>query len=188
MLDRTVQLCREVLEVLGSAGQKKWRTAGVNGTDEVCGDHLVASRVISKRGVDIVNRDVIDFGCGSELCMARNHLMFERSCLGHRAGAHTEPSRAALHVDDRMVTVFSRRGRRETNDVLGLHLLHNLLEGKRRDMVALVDNHLTVLGDKILYLVFAVQALNDRNIHVSGPVHLPAADLPDRFLRQIQEH
>src|SRR5438132_2720933 len=99
MLDRTIQLCREILEVLGSAGQKKRRTTGLNGTDEVSGNHLVASCVTDKRGVDIVNRDVSGFRCCSKLGMTGNHLMFERGGVGHRASAHTEPGRAALHVD-----------------------------------------------------------------------------------------
>jgi hypothetical protein len=55
-------------------------------------------------------------------------------------------------------------------------------------MVALVDDHLTILGDKVLYFIFPVEALNDRNIHMSSPVHLPATDLPKRFRWQIQEH
>ena len=114
--------------------------------------------------------------------------MFERACLCHCAGAHAEPSRATLHIDDRMVTVFSRRRRSKTNDILSLHLLHNLLESERRDMVALVDDHMAILGDKVLHFLFPVQALNDCNIHPSSPVRLPATDLPNRFRWQIQEH
>jgi hypothetical protein len=187
VLDCTLKLRRETPEVLGSAGQKKRRTAGLNDAEEVCGNHLVAGRVIDKRGIDIVNRYVSAFLSYPKLGVARNHLMFERGCLGHCGGTHAEASRAALHVDDRMVTVFSRRGRREADDVLGLHLLHHLLEGKRRDMVALVDDYLTALGDKVLDFVFPVQALDDRNIYTSRPVHLPAADLPNRLRGQIQE-
>ena len=82
-----------------------------------------------------------------------------------------------------MVPIFPRGCCGETNDVLGLHLLHNLLEGEGRDMVALVDNHLAILDDKILYLFFAVEALNDCNIHASSPVHPPAADLANGFRR-----
>jgi hypothetical protein len=55
-------------------------------------------------------------------------------------------------------------------------------------MVALVDDHLAILGDKVLYFIFPVEALNDRNIHMSSPVHPPATDLPKRFRWQIQEH
>jgi len=59
--------------------------------------------------------------------------MFKRSGLSHRPGAHTESTRSALHVDDRMVAVFPRGCWRQTNNVLSLHSLHNLLKGERRD-------------------------------------------------------
>ena len=74
--------------------------------------------------------------------------MFKWSGLSHRPGAHTESTRSALHIDDRMAAVFPRGCCRQTNNVLGLHLLHNLLKGERRDMVALVDNHLAIVDDK----------------------------------------
>jgi len=154
--------------------------------DEVCGDHFVASCVTDECGVDVVNRDVGDFRCYSKLGMTRNHLMFKRGSLGHRAGAHAEAGRSALHVDDWMVAVFPRRRRRQANNVLGLYLLHNLLEGERRDVVALIDNYVAILSDKILHLFFAVQALDNRNIDTSSPLHPPAANLPDRLRGQFR--
>ena len=54
--------------------------------------------------------------------------MFKWSGLSHRPGAHTESTRSALHVDDRMVAVFPRGCCRQTNNVLSLHSLHNLLK------------------------------------------------------------
>lgn len=139
-------LCGEVLKVFGSAGQEKRRTAGLDGPYEVRDDDLVACGVIDKRGIDILNRDVREFWSCPKLGIARDHPMFERACLCHCAGTHAEPSRATLHIDDRMVTVFSRRRRSKTNDVLSLRLLHNLLESERRDMVALVDDHLGIVS------------------------------------------
>ena len=87
-----------------------------------------------------------------------------------------------------MMAVFPSWRRRQTYNVLGLHLLHNLLECKRRNVVALIDNYLAIVGDKILHLFLAVQALDDCNVHTSSPIHLPAANLPDRLCGQIQKH
>ena len=72
----------------------------------------------------------------------------EWSGLGHRSGAHAEPGWSALHVDDWMMAIFSGWRRGQTYNVLGLHLLHNLLEGERRNVVALINNYLAVLGTK----------------------------------------
>ena len=114
--------------------------------------------------------------------------MLEWRGLGHRSGAHAESGRSALHIDDGMMTVFSGWRRRQPYNVLGLHLPHNLLECERRDVVALINNYLAVLDDKILHLFFAAQALDDRNVHASSPVQLPTANLPDCRRGQVQEH
>src|SRR5215471_12626753 len=139
VLNGIVQLCREILKVLSSSGQKKRRTASLDGTDEVCRDHFVACCIADKCGVNVVNREVGGFRCRSKLSVTRNHLMLEWSGLGHRSSAHAEAGRSALHVDDWMMAVFPSWCRRQTYNVLGLHLFHNLLECKRGNVVALID-------------------------------------------------
>src|SRR5450755_2787730 len=54
--------------------------------------------------------------------------------------------------------------------------------------MAFIDDHLSVLGDEVLYFVFSVQALDHGDVHTTRPIHLAATDMPDRLGRQIQEH
>src|ERR1035441_3995426 len=93
--------------------------------------------------------------------------MIERCSGGHRASAKLKSTRPTLHVDDGMVSIFTLGSCRQAEDVLRFHLLHHLLEGERRQMVALIDNDLTVLCDEILDSVFVVGALDDCDVNRS---------------------
>ena len=74
------------------------------------------------------------------------------------------PHRTALHEDDRMMAVLPRDGRRQAEDESRLRAADDLLEAVRRQMVAFVDDHMTVVADAIVDDTFADQALNDGNI------------------------
>jgi len=54
--------------------------------------------------------------------------------------------------------------------------------------VGVAVDHLAVLGHEVLHFVIPVQALDDGDVDATRPTHLAAADMPDRFGGQIQEH
>ncbi len=84
------------------------------------------------------------------------------------------------------MTVLPGWRRRETDDVECLDLAHHLLECDSRKVMALVDNHVAVIGDEILDLLLLVKALKNRDIDPARPVRLAAADLPNVIDGQIQ--
>src|SRR5215469_7215807 len=96
--------------------------------------------------------------------MAWDHLVLERRSLCHCPRTHVEPDRPALHLDDRMVAILARWCSGQANYVSCLHLLHHLLEGKGRDVVAFIYDHLSIFGNEILHFVVPVEALNDRDV------------------------
>jgi hypothetical protein len=51
---------------------------------------------------------------------------------------------AALHDDDRMMAILANRRRGESQDELRLCLPDHLFESERRNMVALVNNELSI--------------------------------------------
>jgi hypothetical protein len=59
------------------------------------------------------------------------------------------PNWAALHEDDRMVTILACDGCRQAKEESGLGLAYNLFETVRRQMVAFVDDHVAVIGDEV---------------------------------------
>jgi hypothetical protein len=105
--------------------------------------------------------------------------MFERRDRGHRACAELMPYRTALHVDDRVVSIFALRGCRQAKDVPRLYLFHHLLKGERRQMVAFVDNDVPVFCDEVFDSLSAVGALDDGDIHGATAVAFPAPNLAD---------
>ena len=78
--------------------------------------------------------------------MAGSDHVIKGCRLGHRLGAHAEPNRATLHVDDRMMPVLPRRRGGQTDKVFGLHLPHHLFERESGYVVAFIHDHLAVYG------------------------------------------
>jgi hypothetical protein len=81
-----------------------------------------------------------------------------RACSGI-ARAEIEPHRAALHEYDRMVTVLAVGRRSHAKHVFGFDLLHDLLKAESRNVVAFINNDVSVFGDKVLNFAFTLQAL-----------------------------
>ena len=90
--------------------------------------------------------------------------MFKRSGRRLHPGVHTVPDRAALHEDDRMVAILARHCRRESEYESRLGLARDLLEAVGRQMMALVDNQVTVVGHTVVDDPLLNKALNYRDI------------------------
>jgi hypothetical protein len=105
--------------------------------------------------------------------------MFERSDCGHRTCAELMSYRTALHVDDRVVSIFALRRCRQAEDVPRLYLLHHLLKSECRQMVAFINNDLPVFGDEVFDSLSAVGALDDGDIQGATAFAFPASNLAD---------
>ena len=64
---------------------------------------------------------------------------------------------------------------------------HDLFETEGGQVVALVGNHLPVLGNAVLHFTFTLQALKQSYVDQSSPLVLAANDLTDGFRRKIQK-
>src|SRR5205823_7932023 len=92
------------------------------------------------------------------------YLVFERRRFGCLLGAEEEPNRTALHVNDRVVTIFSRGCGSQSQNILGFHLAKDTLKRESRQMVALVDNDVSIIRYKILNHTRSMQALDHGNV------------------------
>ena len=95
------------------------------------------------------------------------------------------PNRTALHEDDRMVAVLACDGCRQANDKSGFGLAYHLLETVRRQVMALIDDHMAVLSDAVIHDAFSDETLNDADINLSSRAISSSADSSDRFRRDI---
>ena len=96
-------------------------------------------------------------------------------------------NRAALHEDDRMVAVLTRDGRRQADHKSGFGLACKLLETVRRQVMALVDDYMAVLGDAVIDDALSDETLNNANVDVSSRSTSSAADSTDCFRRDVEK-
>src|SRR5688572_14809029 len=96
-------------------------------------------------------------------------------------------NRAALHEDNRMVPVLACDGCRQTNDEAASGVAYHLLETVSRQVMALVDNHVAVLGDAVVSCAFSEQTLKDADVNQSSRSISSSADSPDRLGWDIEE-
>ncbi len=56
-----------------------------------------------------------------------------------------------------------------------------------RQVMALINDHMAVLSDAVIYYAFPDETLNDADVNLSGRSISSSADSSDRFRRDIKE-
>src|SRR5204863_2551026 len=102
--------------------------------------------------------------------------------------AHVEPNRSALHEDDWLVAVFANGSRRQADHVLSFDLSQYSFERERRNVMALVHDHVPVFCHYVFHLALSNQALYDGYIQSASLLCLPAANLADIIGAKPEEH
>ena len=92
------------------------------------------------------------------------HLLRNASSRGLGARVDTMPYLAALHEDDRLVTVLSRHRRRKAEYKLRLRPPGHKFEARRREMMTFVDDEMPVIRDEIRYLAPPREALDQGDV------------------------
>ena len=73
-------------------------------------------------------------------------------------------NRPALHEDDRMVAVLAGDGRGQARDELRLCPADDLLETLSGQVVAFVNDEMSVVSHQVTHHVLSHQALDDRHV------------------------
>jgi hypothetical protein len=84
-----------------------------------------------------------------------------------------------LHVNDGMVSVLPGRCSRQAQDVFSFDFAKHTLESESREMVALVDNDVAILGYKIMNYTLAPQAWDYSDIDHPRSLPFSSPKLPD---------
>jgi hypothetical protein len=172
------QLRGEELEMVRPLGQDERRSAGVDRSDHIVQDHLVAyvvGREPRIQRLDLLRRLAVTCPKGG---LAADQAMRHKS-LRTVARVHDVTDGPALHVDDRLVAVTAVRRRRQPGHVPGLHCGEHTLERERREMMALVDDHVTVGGDDVVHVTVTHQTLHRRDAENARRPALSPADATD---------
>ena len=90
-------------------------------------------------------------------------------------------NRPALHEDDRMVAILAADGRGQACDIPGLRPADDLLEALSGQVVAFVNDEMSIVSDDVTHDVLSYQALDDRHIQQSGRLPASAPDPADEL-------
>jgi hypothetical protein len=159
----------------------------LQGANHIVKDELVTLAIGGDRGIEILDPGIWFEVRRPERSVSADESMLERAPRRLVLRVDGEPDGPALHVDDRLVPVAAVRRGGEACDVPRLHLAHDALEGSRGQVVAFVDDHVTVGRDDVVDGPIAHEALEHGHVEASGGRPLPATDLPNRLRRRPEE-
>jgi hypothetical protein len=168
--------------------QQDGRAALVDRPDDVIQDQIVSPLVGCQSTVDLLNPRLLRRPIQAERCFADEQFMAERPPCRLTLRVHREAHRPDLHSQDRVVPIAAVGRGREAQDVAGTHLTKHTLERNGRNVVALVDDDVSVAGHDVLDTSLPDEALDHRDVQPAVGLPLTAADLPDFLLPEAQEH
>src|SRR5208283_3039584 len=101
--------------------------------------------------------------------------------------AEMKTNRAALHVDDGLVPVFSSWCCRQSQNVFCFDLAKDSFKRDCRQMMTFIHNHVSVVRDEIFNCSFTMQALDHSDIDQAGSLSFSSPYLTDVPNRQSQK-
>ena len=122
-----------------------------------------------------------------ELGWANDNFVIKRAFICLVTIIHPVTHRAALHKNYRLVSIFARHSRRQTSYIFGLGLAHHLFKADRRNVVAFVNNQVTVIANQVTDNPFLAQALDHGYIEISVRFVPTTAKLTNVFRVSYQE-
>src|ERR1700730_10120852 len=93
-------------------------------------------------------------------------------------------NRAALHVDDGLMPIFSIRRCRQSQNVFCFDFAKNSFKRHCREMMTFIHNHVSVVRDEIFDCPFTLQALDYSDIDQTGSLSFSSSELSDLLNRQ----
>src|SRR5260370_43882 len=93
-------------------------------------------------------------------------------------------NRTTLHVDDRLMPIFSSRCRGQSQNEFCFDFPKDSVKRDRRKMMTFTHNDVSVGRDEIFACPFTLQALNHSNINQTGSLGFPSPVLPNVLNRQ----
>src|SRR5439155_694949 len=119
----------------------------------------------------------------------RTHENAVRKGTPHRLRLRADamPHRAALHEDDRMMTIFPSDRCRQSRDESRFRAPDDLFKAVGRQMVALVYDQMTICGDAIVDDAIADETLYDSDIERASRLSAAASDSANFATANIQK-
>lgn len=124
---------------------------------------------------------------GAKASGTNNHSVIKWPEYGLRFCVHLAADWPALPEDDGVMTILAGDRRRQPTNEPRLGATCDLLNAACGQMVAFVDDEVSILGEGIVDGSFTNQTLNERHMHHAAWLAAPAADAPNSRGRSVQE-
>src|SRR3989304_7725823 len=176
--------------MLIALGQHQWRSAFPNRLQHVVADGLIAYVICNQLGIEFVKLkpDIMRRYCQWMKSSRPNaHRVLKRTCCRLRFCIDSMSNRTTLHENDWMMTVFASHGGRQARNELGLCLPHDLLEAVCGQMVAFVDDQVSVFSHQVIDRSLSHKTLDQRHIEQPRWLLSPSSDTANLFGRQTQK-
>jgi len=166
------------------------RTAFLDDRDHFLANKPVSGLVIHQFSAEVVELDSfiwMRLADRTECGRANEDMMLEWSSDRLAFCIHAVANRSALHEHDGVMPVFAGDCRGQSREILRLRTPRDLLEAERREVVAFVDDDVTVLGDAVVNRPLAHEALNQCDVERPRKSFSSSSDSAYRLFRQIEK-
>src|ERR1700739_1476194 len=156
-----------MVEMIFALSQQDGRSAFLEDGDDVVDDALVTFLVCCKDAVNVLDAAAGPLGGNAEPRLSHDQLMLKRSARRVALSIHPVTDGPKLHLGDGLVAIAPLRRGSEAGEIARLHLRQNTLKGKCRQVVAFIDEDVTVGSNEIVYSFLTDEALHHRHIKAS---------------------
>src|SRR6266702_1927212 len=120
--------------------------------------------------------------CHQDSSFPHDELVIERSAHSVAFPVHSEAHGSQLHLGDRMAPITTLLRGCKSNEVASLYLGKHALKGSCRNVVALIDDDLSVSSDEVFDLLLADETLDHRYIDPAVGLAFTTPDPADLIL------
>ena len=190
MTNFSFKVLGETDEVFVSFCEHERRAARMDGFNDILADAAIPRFVADEFGIE---RSKLDSfvrrrrHCRLKGCRTYKNTVRKRTPHRLRFRVDAMPHRAALHEDDRMMAILPSDRCGQSRDELCFRTPDDLFKAVRRQMVALIDDHMTIVSDAIVNDTLADQTLDDRNIYPARRLAASTTDASDLTVIDIQK-
>ena len=178
------------VEVVVALREHERRSPRVHRLKDVRANALIARVIVHQLLIERLKlHPLVRVGCARRLERRWLHEgeVLKRPSSRLHSRIHAVPYRPTLHEDDRVVPVFPRHRGRQPEHEPRLRLSRDLFEAMGRQVVALVNNHVTVAGYTVVDDALLDQALNHRDVQEPCRRITAATDTSNRLDRNTEE-
>jgi hypothetical protein len=180
----------EAHDVFNAFREQQRRTTLAHRAHNISANHFVPRIVISQLLAEPLKfqaRIILGLGPGAKPGWADKYPVSEGPGRGLLFRIDAIPHRAALHEDDRVMTVFARKCGGQAGNEPRFSPARDQFKAPSGQVMAFINHKMTVISDPIIDCAFVDQALHQGHIQHSSELFSPASKASDGLGRNAEK-